>query len=54
VGREIAWNTGPVNEYKTQSATIPFICLIIRKEYELQLQYYFIFISWLVATPKES
>jgi hypothetical protein len=31
----MVWNTGPVNKYETQSAIIPFVDIIIRKEYEL-------------------
>jgi hypothetical protein len=30
-GREIIWNIGPENEYKTQSPVIPFVGIIIRK-----------------------
>jgi hypothetical protein len=44
---------GPVNEYETQSETVPFVGIIIRKEYELRQQCNFLFISRRVATPKE-
>jgi hypothetical protein len=36
--REMVWNIGPVNEYEAQSAVIPFVGIIIRKEYELRKQ----------------
>jgi hypothetical protein len=35
VGREVAGSTGPVNEYGAQTAIIPFVGIIIRKDYEL-------------------
>jgi hypothetical protein len=47
------WCIGLVNEYEAQSAIIPFVSIIIRKEYELR-QCHFIFISRRVATKKES
>jgi len=50
----MVWNIGPVNEYEAQSAIIPFVGIIIRKEYELRQQCHFIFISRRVATPKEN
>jgi hypothetical protein len=31
VGRETEWNIGPVNKYEAQSAIIPFVGIIIRK-----------------------
>jgi hypothetical protein len=34
-GREMVWNIGLVNENKAQRAIIPFVGIIIRKEYEL-------------------
>jgi hypothetical protein len=46
-------NTGPVNEYESQSAIIPFVGIIIRKEYKLLQQCHFICISWRVATKKK-
>jgi hypothetical protein len=52
-GREMVWNIGPVNECEAQSAIIPFVSMIKRKEYELRQQCHFIFICWRVATPKE-
>jgi mitochondrial fission protein ELM1 len=48
------WNIGPVNEYEAQSAVIPFICIIIRKEYELRQQSHLIFISRRVPQRKKS
>jgi hypothetical protein len=30
------WKIGPVNEYEAQSEIIPFVGIIIRKEYELR------------------
>jgi hypothetical protein len=53
-GRGIVWNIGPVNEYEVQSAIIPFVGIIIRKEYKLRQQCHFIFISRHVATKKKS
>jgi hypothetical protein len=50
----MVWNIGPINEYEAQSAIIPFVVIIIRKEYELRQQYDFIFISRLFETTKES
>jgi hypothetical protein len=38
----MVWNIGPVNEYEAQSATIPFVCITTRKEYELRQQCHFI------------
>jgi hypothetical protein len=35
VAREIVWNIGPVNECEVQSVIIPFVGIIIQKEYEL-------------------
>jgi hypothetical protein len=53
-GREMVWNIGPVNQYEIKSAIIPFVGIIIRKEYELRQQCHFIFIRRRVATQKES
>jgi hypothetical protein len=53
-GRKMVRNIGPVNEYEARSARIPFVCIIIRKEYELRQQRHFVFISRRVATKKES
>jgi hypothetical protein len=39
---EKRWNIGPVNKYETQGAIIPFVGIIIRKEYELRQQCNFI------------
>jgi hypothetical protein len=50
----MVWNIGPVNGYEAQSATIPFVDIIIRKQYELRQQCHFDFISRRVATKKES
>jgi hypothetical protein len=47
-------NIGPVNECETRSAVIPFVGIIIRKEYELRQQSHFVFISRRVATKKTS
>jgi hypothetical protein len=41
----MVWKIGPVNEYEAQSAIIPIVGIIIRKEYELRQQCHFIFIS---------
>jgi hypothetical protein len=46
------WSVGPVSEYETQSAMIPFVGIIVRKEYELLQQCFFVFISRRVATKK--
>jgi hypothetical protein len=43
---------GPVNEYEDQSAIIPFVGIMIQKDYELR-QCHFVFISRRVATKKE-
>jgi hypothetical protein len=48
----MVWNIGLVNEYDAQSATIPFVGIIIRKEYELQQQCHFIVINRRVVTQK--
>jgi hypothetical protein len=50
----MVWNIGPVNEYEAQSAIIPFVVIIIRKEYELRQQCHLSFVSRRVATKKES
>jgi hypothetical protein len=50
----MVWNIGPINEYEAQSAIIPLLGIIIRKENKLQQQCCLIFISRHVATPKES
>jgi hypothetical protein len=50
----MVWNIVPVNEYEAQSAIIPFVDIIIRKQYELRQQCHFVFISRRVATKKES
>jgi hypothetical protein len=42
-GKEMVWDTGHVNEYEAQSAIIPFIGIIIRKEHELRQQCHYIF-----------
>jgi hypothetical protein len=49
----MVWNIVPVNERETNRAVIPFVGLIIRKEYERQ-QCHLIFISRRVATKKGS
>jgi hypothetical protein len=41
----MVWNIDPVNEHESQSAIIPFTGITVRKEYELQQQCHFIFIS---------
>jgi hypothetical protein len=53
-GKETAWNIGPVNECEAQSVIIPFVGIIIRKEYELRQQCHFVFISQRVATMKQA
>jgi hypothetical protein len=50
----MVWNIGPVNEYEARSERIPFVGIIIRKEYELLQQCHFVSISRHVATKKES
>jgi hypothetical protein len=42
--REAGIEYGSVNEHEAQSATIPFVGIIIRKEYELRQQSHFIFL----------
>jgi hypothetical protein len=49
----MVWNIGTVNEYEAKSRVIPFVSIIIRKEYDLRQQYHLIFICLRVATPKE-
>jgi hypothetical protein len=49
-GKEMVWNIGPVNE--AQSAITFFVCLIIRKEYELRQLYHLIFTGQRFATKK--
>jgi hypothetical protein len=49
----MVWNIGPVNEFESQNAIIPFVGIIIQKEYELRQQFHFIFISRRIATQKE-
>jgi hypothetical protein len=49
----MVWNIGPVNEFEAKSAIIPFVGIIILKEYELGQQFHFIFISRRTATQKE-
>jgi hypothetical protein len=48
------WNTGIVNEYEARSAIMPFVGIIIRKEYELRQQCHFTFISKRVATQQKA
>jgi hypothetical protein len=36
MGMEMVWNIGPVNEYEALSAIIPFVGILIWKEYNLQ------------------
>jgi hypothetical protein len=50
----MVWNTGTINEYEAQSTIIPFVGIIILKEYELRQQCHFAFISRCVLTPQES
>jgi hypothetical protein len=52
-GREIVWNADPVNEYEAQSTIIPFVGIMIQKEYKLRQQCHFIFISRHVATERK-
>jgi hypothetical protein len=42
-GRERLWNVGSVNEYEALSAIIPFVGVIIQREYELRQQVHLIF-----------
>jgi hypothetical protein len=50
----MVWNIGSVNECEAQSAIIPFVSIIIWKEYGLRQQCHFICISRHVVTEKES
>jgi hypothetical protein len=51
----MVWNIGPVNEYEAQGAIIPFVGIIIRKEYELRQHCHFVFFFIRrVVTKKES
>jgi hypothetical protein len=49
----MVWNIGPENEYDAGNVMISFVG-IIRKEYAMQQQCYFVFISRRVATKKTS
>jgi hypothetical protein len=42
-----------LSEYEAQNVLIPFVGIIIRKEYELRQQCHFILISRRVVTQKE-
>jgi hypothetical protein len=53
-GREIVWTIGPVNEYEAQTAIIPFVGVITRKQYVLRQQCHFVFISRRVGTKERS
>jgi hypothetical protein len=50
----MVWNIVPVNEHEAHRAVIPFVGIIIRKEYELRQQCHLIFIGRRVATKKGS
>jgi hypothetical protein len=51
-GREMVLNIGSINEYEAQSAIIPSVGVIIRKEYELRQQCHFVFIIRRATTMK--
>jgi hypothetical protein len=48
----MVWNIGPLNECKAQSAIIPLVGIMIRKQYELRQKCHFVFVSRRVATKK--
>jgi hypothetical protein len=47
-------NIGPVNDYEAHSAVIPFVCIIIPKQYELRQQCHFILLICVLRQTKQA